>query len=127
MRADGADIRGIQIGEIAADAGVEDGAAANGQGVVAVDTETRIVFSPGLERIVELELSIGNNLTLAVVLVVEDAVLKDYDRSLGAFRYTLQKMLVDASHCARKAVILTLSSVSRLAVPTDWDTLAGLI
>ena len=126
LRADGANVRGIHIGEVAADAGVEDGAAANGQGVVAVDTPARIGYSICLELIVELELSIMDYFTLAVVLIVKDAVCHVYDGFLVAFRYTLQRMLINASHCASTAVILTLSSVSRLAVPTDKETLTGV-
>jgi len=89
LRADGANVGIVEIRESAADARIEDGAAANGEGGILVYTEAGLEES-GLERLVELELVVDDNLALAIVLIVKDAALQGNNGSLGALCYTLQ-------------------------------------
>lgn len=66
----------VQVVEVATQALVEDSLVAKDEGAVAADSEARGVDSIGLEDGVELELAVGDDLTLAVVLVLQDTVVE---------------------------------------------------
>lgn len=86
----GADIGVVQVGEVAADARVKDGAATDGKGVVVVDAETGLVDGRlQLVHRVELELVVDDDLTLAAHLVDENTTLEGDDGSLAAHSLAL--------------------------------------
>lgn len=69
----------VQVVEGAAEALVEDGGAAEGEGGVAADGPAAGVDGTGLRRGVELELSVRSDIAGAMDRVREEAILKTKD------------------------------------------------
>jgi len=82
----------IQVGEVSALAAVEDSAAANGEGTVRADGEARLEKGVSLQWAVELELLVGDDLTLSVILVGKDTILQNDDGSVGACLSLLESL-----------------------------------
>lgn len=66
----------VQVVEVSAQALVEDSLVAKDEGAVVADSPARSVDRIGLEDVVELELVVGDDLTSAAVLVLEDTVVE---------------------------------------------------
>ena len=49
-------------------------------GGVGADLEASVVLARGLERIVELELVIGDHFGLTIILILQSTTLQTYDR-----------------------------------------------
>ena len=74
----------VEVGKRSALAAPEDGATANCEGTVCTDGEAGGEKGVRLQYVVELELLVGDDLTLPIVLIGKDPVLQDDDRGVGA-------------------------------------------
>ena len=75
----------IEIREIPALAAPENGAIANCETTIRTDREAGGEKSVRLKYVVELKLLVGNNFTLSIVLIGENAIFQNHDRSVDAF------------------------------------------
>lgn len=83
----------VEVGKGSALAAVEDGTTANCESAVCTNREAGGEKGIGLQDVVELELLVGDDLTLSVVLIGKDAVLQDDDWSVGAHLSLLESRL----------------------------------
>lgn len=75
----------VEVREAAALAAVEDGAAADCEGAIGADGKAINVDRVRLYWVIELELLVGDNLTLSVILVGEDTILQNHDGGVCAW------------------------------------------
>lgn len=79
----------VEVVEAARQALVEDGGRTQGERAIVASGETGSVDGTSLRRSVELELVVGDNGTSAVLLVLEDTIVKVEDEGVGATAVTL--------------------------------------
>ena len=83
----------IEVGKGSALAAVEDGATANCERTVCTDGEAGCEKGVRLQYVIELELLVGDDLTLSIVLIGKDTVLEDDDWGVGAYLSPFESLL----------------------------------
>jgi hypothetical protein len=84
----------VEVVEVTAQALMEDGGAANGEGAVGASRPTSSVDGTSLGRAIELELVVGGDVTSALLGVGEHTVLEGDLKLLGVVLLPLWRLLV---------------------------------